>query len=154
MDEIYIKDFDKWNAYQKTLDKQEFDGFCREREVWWCALGVNIGSEQDGKNDLFERPVLIIKKIRKDLLRIIPLTSKIDDHDDRITATIAGERSQILLSQARTISSKRLLRKIGYVRIALFQEVIIRLVRSILDIPYESETPPIKAGNLGARRPR
>jgi mRNA interferase MazF len=77
MDEIYIKDFDKWNAYQKTLDKQEFEGFCREREVWWCALGVNIGSEQDGKNNGFERPTLILKKISDELLLVAPFTSKL-----------------------------------------------------------------------------
>lgn len=35
-----------------------------EREIWWCSLGVNIGFEQDGTNDLFERPVLVIKKIQ------------------------------------------------------------------------------------------
>ena len=142
----YVKRFDDWNESAKKLNGIAFSEFFHEREIWWCALGVNIGSEQDGKNDSFERPVLIVKKISQDLLLMVPLTSKIGNYTDRISARIAGQDSQILVSQERVISSKRLLRRIGRVKATTFQTVILKLIELLL--PVKSETPH-KAGNLG-----
>ena len=140
MDEIYIKDFDKWNAYQKTLDKQEFDGFCREREVWWCALGVNIGSEQDGKNDDFERPALIVKRINDELLLIVPFTSRLIKNRYRIDVKSTGKDSQAMLSQFRTISSKRLLKRMGYVKTDVFNIILVKSAMMLLE-GIQSKTP-------------
>ncbi|MCX6715797.1 MAG: type II toxin-antitoxin system PemK/MazF family toxin [Candidatus Taylorbacteria bacterium] len=143
MQEEYIKDFDSWNEYAKKLDKTEPDGFFRAREIWWCALGVNIGSEQDGKNDNFVRPVLVLYKIRYNLALIVPLTSKIADHEDRITFEISSGKYQILLSQLRTVSAKRLLRNIGYIRKETYKESLIKLAITLLKASTENETPPI-----------
>jgi len=60
------KDFDKWNKRKKRIHEGSFDDFVHAREVWWCAVGVNIGVEADGKHTNFERPVLIIRKFSKD----------------------------------------------------------------------------------------
>ena len=139
--EEYIKDFDGWNNEVKVLESKKFEDFFYAREIWWCALGVNIGSEQDGKNDSFERPVLILKKINSNLLLMVPLTSKISAREYRVTASILGKKSQILIEQARTISSKRLLRKIGSLKKSTFQEVIICFLKYILSF-QEGETPP------------
>ncbi|MCX6719025.1 MAG: hypothetical protein NTZ38_01470, partial [Candidatus Taylorbacteria bacterium] len=53
----------------------------------------------------------------------------------------AGVNSQILLSQSKVISSKRLLRKIGHIKLNTYQKVIIGLTRLILG-SSEGETPP------------
>ncbi|MFA6432234.1 MAG: type II toxin-antitoxin system PemK/MazF family toxin [Candidatus Paceibacterota bacterium] len=132
MDKEYIKDFKKWAAYAEQINKTNFEDFFHEREVWWCALGVNIGSEQDGKNDLFERPVLIIKKISNDRLWIVPLTSKISDRNRGITTKSTGTESHIVPSQIRTISSKRLLRKIGQVKEMEFWKTLMMLAFMLL----------------------
>jgi hypothetical protein len=58
------KDFDRWNKKKKTLHQTDFTDFVHEREVWWCALGANVGVEADGKHDNFERPVLVPSKIQ------------------------------------------------------------------------------------------
>ena len=110
-----IKDFDKWNQKKKEIDNNNIRKIFHEREIWWCNLGLNIGEEQDGKNDNFERPVLILRKFNKYLLKIIPLSTKIkagefyvnfvSDNKDNISYSV-------LLSQEKTISSKRLIRKI------------------------------------------
>jgi hypothetical protein len=59
-----MKYFDLWNTAKQNLDIKILDEKFRvhEREIWWCSMGVNIGDEEDGKNELFERPVLILRK--------------------------------------------------------------------------------------------
>ncbi len=138
----YIKDHKTWSEYSERLDVKKFQGFFREREVWWCAFGTNIGSELDGKNESFERPALILKKSRSDLAVVIPLTSKITSHKDRILTVLAGQSNQLVLSQIRTISQNRLLRKIGYLKKALFNEVVLAVIRMIVPPISEDETPP------------
>lgn len=143
--DVYAKEYELWKDHAKLLNVAEFEGFFYEREIWWCVLGVNIGSEQDGTGKQFERPVLIIKKIRKDLAFIAPLTTKISNHPYRITTYSTGTDSQILLDQIRVISSKRLIRKICSLKTALFQEVIIKLAHLILE-DSKDETPPKRRG--------
>jgi mRNA interferase MazF len=132
--EEYFKDFDKWNEIAKTVDLNNKNRkvFFREQEIWWCSVGVNIGSEIDGKNDLFERPVLIIRKINKDLLLVAPLTSKIKKDDFRILTSCDGIDSQILLFQCRVISVQRLIKRIGFVKMRIYYSSIIELVKMIL----------------------
>jgi len=132
MSDEYIKQFKIWSGYAELLDEKEFDNFFYEREVWWCALGVNIGSEQDGARETFERPVLIIKKIRKDLALIAPLTTKVAEYPYRIKTWCTGIESQIILDQIKIISSKRLLRKMAFIKNNTYQEVLIECIKLIL----------------------
>ncbi|MEK7622212.1 MAG: hypothetical protein AAB415_03465 [Patescibacteria group bacterium] len=62
-----IKDFDGWNNQKKKVQKEEFAPFYHEREVWWCALGINIGSEQDGTDKNFDRPIVVIRGFNKNI---------------------------------------------------------------------------------------
>ena len=115
-----MKDFDTWNDLKKSLQtaaEKQFH-FC-EREIWWCSLGNNLGYEQDGKNLLYERPVLIFKKFNKYVSWVLPLTSK--NRTGKYYAEIihGGHTSTVLLSQLRLISSKRLNRIMG--KISAFQ---------------------------------
>ena len=86
-----------------------------EREVWWCALGVNIGSEIDGKNENFERPVLIVKVISRNGFFGVPLTSKEKGHRYEVAVRHDKGTSFANVSQLRFLSKKRMLRKIGTV---------------------------------------
>jgi mRNA interferase MazF len=70
------KDFWRWHAKKEVLNNGEGTAFFHEREVWWCALGTNIGFEQDGSGDLFTRPVVIISKFNLDACLVVPLTAK------------------------------------------------------------------------------
>ena len=137
----YIKDFDGWNTKAKKLDSKIFNDFFYAREIWWCALGVNIGSEQDGKNESFERPVLILKRINKDSCLIAPFTSRLIDNEYRITTQSSGMHAQVVLSQIKVISTKRLLRKVGKIKTIIFFEIIIKLSLLILGV-MKDETPP------------
>ena len=55
-------DFDKWNNKKKQLHVRTNAPTFKEREVWWCSLGANIGTEQNGKGQNFTRPVLVLRK--------------------------------------------------------------------------------------------
>jgi len=63
---MYRKNFDTWNNHKKLINKQRAAPFYKEREVWWCALGVNVGFEQDGTGKNFDRPVLVLKGFNRE----------------------------------------------------------------------------------------
>lgn len=86
----------------------------KEREVWICNVGENIGFEEDGKGDDFVRPVLILKVFNKKFCHVVPL-SKINKNN-KFHYAFDGKTGKIsiaLLSQSRAIDSSRLVRKIG-----------------------------------------
>jgi mRNA interferase MazF len=107
------KDFDEWNERKKAVNNIKKTPYFEEREIWWCALGVNIGFEQDGTSRLYRRPVLIIKKWSPDTCLILPVTSSSKQHYYRISIGLVGERdSYVLISQMKTIDARRLGEKV------------------------------------------
>jgi mRNA-degrading endonuclease toxin of MazEF toxin-antitoxin module len=105
--------FDNWNEKKKFVEKVSSPIF-HEREVWWCSLGKNIGSEEDGKGDGFERPVYVFKKYNSEIFLGIPLTSKYKENKYHYRIN-ENESSTIILSQIKLMSGKRLLRQISKV---------------------------------------
>ncbi len=106
----HSKDFDSWNIEKQRINNKEASEkrFFHEGEIWWGSLGINIGSEQDGKNELFERPLLIIKKFHNDAVWIVPLTS--EAKENRFHYQLQINRSFVILSQIRLVSPKRFFR--------------------------------------------
>lgn len=127
----YIKDFDGWNKRKKIIDTTGKHVFSYRGEIWWCSLGVNIDVEIDGKNDLLERPVLIIKKVNLQSMWIVPLTSTYKDNV--YTYKLKTLPYYLSISQIRSVSSKRLLRRICKISQEEFLQVIIR-IKYILSI--------------------
>ena len=117
------KDFDKWNDKKKKLNSVVFDNYLHTREVWWCSLGINIGFEQDGKHQSFERPVLVVRKFSNDSVLIIPLSSKTKNNMFCFNFIHEGIPFSALLSQIRLISTKRLSRKIYQMDSLLFNQI-------------------------------
>ncbi len=114
MSDEYKKDFDKWNVKKKVVNAVEISSsfYFHEREIWWCAVGVNVGAEMDGKNEHFERPVLIVRKMSKEQFFGVPLTSKDKKGIYFVPVSYGKQQGSICLSQFKTFSSRRLLRKI------------------------------------------
>ena len=107
-----ITQFTEWIKLKISLHtSDDIDYYFREREIWWASLGANVGYEQDGKNQNFERPVLVLKKFNKYILWVLPLTSTIKDNKYYFKISHNGKEYSIVLSQLRLISSKRLIRK-------------------------------------------
>jgi hypothetical protein len=76
-DFLMKKDFDCWNMLKKHIHNGNDPIFCNEREIWWSSIGINVGSEEDGKNNLYERPIIVLKVLNKSMILCVPLTSKI-----------------------------------------------------------------------------
>ena len=90
-------------------------------------MGANVGFEQNGKSESFERPILVLRKFSKDMFLGVPLTSKIKTGFYYFDLTEAGIKSSVILSQVRLMSSKRLLRRMGFIPTEIFVQVKERL---------------------------
>ena len=115
------KPFPEWNTEKQSLEYSTRNiPRVHEREIWWCSVGINIGDEQDGKHEKFERPILILKKFNASIVWAIPMTSKYKAGDYYQSISYGGETSTLILSQMRLISTKRLRRFIGKVSTGQF----------------------------------
>jgi mRNA interferase MazF len=108
-----IRDYLKWHELKSKIEFKQNSPLFREREVWWCSLGSNLGVETDGKNDLFERPILVLKKFNREMLIGLPMTSKKKEGKYYFPFFLHGKESSVILSQVRSLSSKRLIRRLG-----------------------------------------
>jgi mRNA-degrading endonuclease toxin of MazEF toxin-antitoxin module len=108
-----MKDFDSWNTQKKKLEEINPTLHFHEREIWWCSLGLNVGDEQDGRNNLFERPVLVFKKFNGRICLVIPMSSKIKPGPYYHHFKFNKKVFSLSLSQLRLISIKRFRRFIG-----------------------------------------
>jgi mRNA interferase MazF len=117
MTKKYVKKFDEWGTQKKKIDSHEIQDslYVKEREVWWISVGVNVGAEIDGKNELFERPVLIFRKVGREQFYGLPLTSKEKSGPFYRLVHYGDSAGNVCLSQLRVFSSKRLIRKIDVV---------------------------------------
>lgn len=128
------KEFDAWNSQKKNLGDSGKKAYAHPREVWWCALGVNVGAEVDGKNENFERPVLVMRVYNKETMLVLPITSKekLDNFHHKIQIQAKNNKTGeeyaksvwIKLTQARVISNSRLLRKVDVVHQEEFDKVV------------------------------
>jgi mRNA-degrading endonuclease toxin of MazEF toxin-antitoxin module len=118
------KDFDGWNETKKRTDLRRGAPFYHEREVWWCTLGVNVGSEENGSGEEYRRPALILKGLSIETCLIVPLTTSAKDHPLRLAVgLIGGKQARAILSQMRVIDTKRLVRKIEYLDVDTFEQI-------------------------------
>ena len=109
------KDFYGWIKIKKKLHYSGKIRVIKEGEIWWCAIGENIGSEICGKGETFARPILVLKKLSKYNFIGIPLTSK-NHQGDWYVDFLFNNRIQIdVIAQVENTSIYRLYSKIGEV---------------------------------------
>ena len=114
MDQDHIKEFDKWNIKKKLYHNQnKKPPLFKERDIWWLSVGVNIGFEEDGKNDNFVRPVLIVKKFNREIYLGVPMSSRIKDNIYYVPVTVKKETVSVMTSQLRVFSSRRMWNKLA-----------------------------------------
>lgn len=107
------KNFDEWNILKQKLDREHKNPTFKEREIWWCSIGINVGHEENGKNRLFNRPVLVVRKFNRQIFLGVPLTTKIKENQFYHVIHFRDQNQSAMLSQIRTWESKRLTHKMG-----------------------------------------
>ncbi len=129
--------FDEWNEVkQKTHNTFRQVGF-KPRDIFWLRAGQNIGSEEYGKGNEFQRPVLIIKKLTNNLFVGIPLTSKLKE-DSNYFHKISYENKKkhiensAMVLQLKTFDKKRLMGKIGVLNQSQFKIILEKITNMFI----------------------
>ena len=125
----YPNKFDKWNQTKQKADNTPRKIGFKPREIFWIRLGQNIGDEEFGKGNEFQRPILIVRKLTSNLFMGIPLTSKIKEEKEYFYtvsyATKNGSmKNSLMLLQLKTFDKKRLMGRVGKLDIKQFEEVL------------------------------
>ena len=104
-----MKDFKDWNKKKIKIDANQDFNHPKEKEIWWCSIGVNVGSEVFGKGHDYTRPVLVINAESSESFIGIPLTSNIKNKKySCIIKTDDGVLHTALLYQIRSFDKRRL----------------------------------------------
>jgi len=53
----------KMARFKNQITKNRQNSLFYEREIWFCSVGMNLGHEEDGKQDQFLRPIIILKNL-------------------------------------------------------------------------------------------
>jgi len=119
-----MKDFDQWNRKKIQVDKIENRPFFHEREIWFCHLGVNVGFEQDGSDEEFLRPVVVVRKFNNGIFLAVPLTRTEKKTQFYFSFSFGdNEKSTAILSQVKLLDGRRLSHKIGDIAENDFKEL-------------------------------
>jgi mRNA-degrading endonuclease toxin of MazEF toxin-antitoxin module len=125
------KDFTEWHRVKQEIQDHNQHLFVGEREVRWCFVGLNVGSEMDGSGAHYTRPVLIIKKTTPNTCLCIPLTTKQRQGPDFFETDLGdGVFRKAILSQIKLIDTKRLREVITIIDDDQFQKI----KRAVIDM--------------------
>jgi mRNA interferase MazF len=123
-----MKQYDVWNEVKKVTNLNEKNIYFKERDIFWIKLGENIGYEQNGKGDKFQRPVIVVKKYTSDMFLGVPLSTTLREGTFFFQFNfIENETSTALLVQNRLFSNKRFIKKIGKIKEDDFEKLKIKL---------------------------
>jgi len=123
------KDFSSWIKIKTMLHQNNYKPpYFKEREIWWCSVGENIGSEMNGKNIFFRRPILIVKKLDHYSFLGIPLTGKIKEGTWYVKITHGENINTAVVSQVRNFDYRRLDKKMATLDEGDFDRVVAALV--------------------------
>ena len=108
--------YEEWMPVKKKIHNDGIMRKFKEWELWWCAIGENVGVEINGKGSMFVRPVVIYHKFSRFGFMGIPLTTK--DHtqeapDWYVKFNFQNKDQFAALHQLERISVFRLCRKMG-----------------------------------------
>ena len=113
MDTNGNKDFKGWISIKENIHTVGRVPDIKEGEIWWCAVGENVGVEINGKNEIFSRPVIVLKKLSKYGFLGVPLTTKMHTGNWHVPFVFQGKNQYASLAQIRVFSVSRLYKKMG-----------------------------------------
>lgn len=109
-----LKRFLAWIALKQQLHgKNHAPPYVSEGDIWWASIGENVGSEINGKSELFSRPVVILKKLSHGFYFVVPTTTQQRTGSWFVTFRQHEKAMAACLHQARAIDYRRLSSKLG-----------------------------------------
>ncbi len=109
-----MKKFLEWIGLKEQLDNQgHLPPLVSRGDIWWASVGENVGSEINGKNKLFSRPVIIFKKLAHGFYFVIPTTTQVKSGTWYVKFRQKEKEMVACLHQARAIDHRRLSSKLG-----------------------------------------
>lgn len=112
---MYIKKFAEWLGLKEKVHSATHKvPFVKQFEIYWVHMGVNIGSEIDGKNNQFSRPGIVFKKLSHDFYFIIPTTTQKKEGSWYVEFNQGGRKIYACLHQARVVDYRRLTNRVGH----------------------------------------
>ncbi len=109
-----IKRFLEWIKLKEKLHNiQKGPPLVKERDLWWVSFGENVGSEINGKSELFSRPGIILKKLSREFYLVAPTTSQKKEGSWYAEITQEGKYMYVCLHQIRAIDYRRLSSRLG-----------------------------------------
>ncbi len=103
------KNFNEWNALKQKLDIKINNLNFKERDIWWCSIGININ-----------------------LFFGIPLTTKIKENKFYHKIKFKNNEQCAMLSQLKIFESKRMRSRMGDLPHGQFNEIRKKLAEIIL----------------------
>ena len=137
-----LEKFHSWNEIKKETHQRDRKVGYKEREVFWTRIGYNVGSEEYGKGNEFQRPVIIIKKLTKELFFGIPLSTVLKEGDYFYTFTYTTKKDEMkkvsaMLLQLRVFDKRRLMGRIGMIA-KEDQRIILQKLQKLFSLPQEA----------------
>jgi len=130
-----MKRFLEWIGIKEKIHTEKLPPTFEEREIWWANVGENIGHEENGRGNNFIRPFIVVRKFNKELLFGVPCSSVIKENKYyfKIVVQAGNFKTAAMLSQTRTISSKRLLKVVDKMGEESFKELKKALDKALLE---------------------
>jgi mRNA interferase MazF len=131
MPDEFFKNFAGWHGLKQNLDALTTVPDFKAREVWWCSIGANIGSEMCGKGATFTRPVLILKKTGPTTFIGVSATTNLAARFDHFPVKIQGKPGHLRLFSIRSYDARRLADRMGRLPEAEFAAVQKAIIEKI-----------------------
>lgn len=103
----------EWNELKLFLHLQPKSPNIKEGEVWWCSLGENVGTEINGKGELYSRPILVYRKLGRMQFLGIPLSTQTHEGTWYVNFRFKHREQYAALNQIRVINVFRLQERMG-----------------------------------------
>jgi mRNA interferase MazF len=110
---MYVKDFNTWNTVKQRIHGDDRSITMRAGEIRWVSLGVNVGSEIDGKGVSFTRPALVVHVIGAHLALVIPMSTTTKEVPGHYPLFFKEQWVTLCFSQMKVISQKRVYSRLG-----------------------------------------
>lgn len=115
--------FLEWMEVKNTIHKDSMVTNFSEGQIWWAAVGKNVGVEINGKHKDYSRPIIIFKKLSRLCFFAIPLTSQPHTGTWYVEFNFRGKQEYAVLSQIRMMSVFRLYNRIGKLSTGDFKKI-------------------------------